>query len=420
MSPVEKRRKALLDSKSTQIEPAFSPMHSISPIISFPKLMTDGVSPISISAILNAPESKPRSKTRSKTVKKRIKSNGKSNKSRTMPIPIPTKPPKPTSSASPPLGTPPYQLHAQSQFSAKLKPPNPLPISIQIPPIISNNNIPLTKTITQQTITPSITNRLNCNSFGITSMIPLTPLTPLQPQVYNIIPKPIMTIKLPPNNVNIMNDVKAHNIGTNALSSLLQTMSTAPVANTHNINRQNQKAFISPPNVNNNIQLQQFMPIPLTTSTVLISQKLQQFKPVIDSTKRFNQKLKHKGISSIVPKKDQKKLKKKRKTKRNYPRTANIRGGKWHRHYSAPDRKYYYLLTNEAGDIISKEWDPWNKYGLKAPWMDIKQAWYKFTDPKQKKVYFYNYQTQQSTFNRPEGFESDPEIDYDSADGDHN
>ena len=52
--------------------------------------------------------------------------------------------------------------------------------------------------------------------------------------------------------------------------------------------------------------------------------------------------------------------------------------------------------------------------------MDNKQAWYKFTDPKQKKVYYYNYETQQSTFNRPDGFESDPEIEYDSADDDRN
>ena len=83
----------------------------------------------------------------------------------------------------------------------------------------------------------------------------------------------------------------------------------------------------------------------------------------------------------------------------------------WLRHYSRNDRKYYWLSSDDG----KKEWDPWRQNGEKAPWMKVKQSWYKFMDPTAKRQYFYNYQTKQSTFNRPAEYESESEIAYDSA-----
>eukprot|EP01083_Nonionella_stella_P291499 991854_1 len=103
------------------------------------------------------------------------------------------------------------------------------------------------------------------------------------------------------------------------------------------------------------------------------------------------------------------------KTDSKYPRKPIINGEQWIRHYSKPDRKYYWLLPNDSGDIIGKEWDPWRIHSEKAPWMMSKQTWGRFMDAN-KSQYYYNYETKESTFRRPRAFESDAEIEYDSAD----
>ena len=103
-----------------------------------------------------------------------------------------------------------------------------------------------------------------------------------------------------------------------------------------------------------------------------------------------------------------------------YPRTALICGQEWHRQFSARDKKYYWLLREwdsfgDVTDVPCKEWDPWRKNGEMAPWMERRQSWYRFTDPKEHCPYYYNYDTSKSTFERPDSFESESEIDCDSA-----
>ena len=100
-----------------------------------------------------------------------------------------------------------------------------------------------------------------------------------------------------------------------------------------------------------------------------------------------------------------------------YPRKANICGNEWVRHYSKKDRKYYWLLTLN-GKNVAKEWDPWRTNNQIAPWLTSIQTWKKFVDREERRAYYYNYKTQESTFDRPQGFESEPEIEYDSADDD--
>ena len=101
-----------------------------------------------------------------------------------------------------------------------------------------------------------------------------------------------------------------------------------------------------------------------------------------------------------------------------YPRRAMIAGNEWIRHHSRDERKYFWALAEAQVSSQGREWDPLRKNGLKAPRMKVKQSWYRFTDPKKQKPYFYNYTTKQSTFSRPDGFESEQEIEYDSAEGD--
>ena len=98
-----------------------------------------------------------------------------------------------------------------------------------------------------------------------------------------------------------------------------------------------------------------------------------------------------------------------------YPRDSNINGKMWYRGYSKTDRKYYWMWTDGNGQR-HKEWDPWTKNGKQAPWMQSKQSWAKFKDQASGKPYFYNYDTKQSTFERPGDYQSEPEIDCDSAD----
>ena len=100
---------------------------------------------------------------------------------------------------------------------------------------------------------------------------------------------------------------------------------------------------------------------------------------------------------------------------KKYPRSAIIGGKQWIRNYSASDKKYYWLYTDNKTNKQHKEWDPWRLNNKKAPWMKYKQEWCKFFHPKSKKCYFYNYTTKISTFTRPNEYESDEEINYDSA-----
>ena len=95
-----------------------------------------------------------------------------------------------------------------------------------------------------------------------------------------------------------------------------------------------------------------------------------------------------------------------------YPRTVMIAGHWWTRCHSKEERKYFWTLDD--GTNSTSSWDPWTESGGKAPWIrPSARRWNKFKDDEQR-PYWYDYQTKHSTYSRPNDYESEEVIEYDS------
>ncbi len=204
--------------------------------------------------------------------------------------------------------------------------------------------------------------------------------------------------------LNHINQFNSRN-SQNTINSMIQMpQSMIPLTSQSSTLTPTQMPIFMQPSSNNKLSLSQTNPInTMTTSPQSSLSNITLPIPASFNQNRMNEKMNRIKFNKSTP-------------NQLYPRTAIIGGKEWFRHYSRPDRKYYWLLKDDKNDIIDREWDPWRKYGLTAPWRSSKQKWYKFTDPTEKKQYYYNYENQQSTFERPDGYKSDPDIEYDSAD----
>merc|ERR1712154_132393 len=97
-----------------------------------------------------------------------------------------------------------------------------------------------------------------------------------------------------------------------------------------------------------------------------------------------------------------------------YPRRARIAGRNWIRCHSKEEKRYFWTL--EDGTNSKSSWDPWSESGSKAPWIrewPSGRRWNKFKDDEQR-PYWYDYNTKESTYERPIEYESEDVIEDDS------
>jgi len=96
-----------------------------------------------------------------------------------------------------------------------------------------------------------------------------------------------------------------------------------------------------------------------------------------------------------------------------YPRKVMIGGQQWTRCHSKEEKKYFWTLDDGTNTISA--WDPWSESGENAPWVRSLggRRWNKFKDD-DGRPYWYDYQTKESTYDRPIDYESEELIEYDS------
>ena len=98
-----------------------------------------------------------------------------------------------------------------------------------------------------------------------------------------------------------------------------------------------------------------------------------------------------------------------------YPRSICLFGTLWERSYDENEKRYFWICNFNGTEISS--WNPWMEhFDIKAPWIKSKKSWTKFINDETKREYWYNYAHKTSSCQIPTNYESEEQIDFDSAD----